>query len=342
MAIPLARGLKQQGYRVEWLVHPGSQHVLDDQSFADRVHVLPDDFMSSVKLAGLLWQAFDQAFVVNGTDRLMLYGRLAASHVYATLTEDRFSDMWKRSLATRWSPFGEAIHARTYVRRLAELAGEPVADHAGLDWTDEDAKRARNIAGVSDQAYLLLHPFSRVRYKYWPDQHWQKLIELACQKGLYVVLSGSEYDAEKAEVLLQYLPEDIRQQVHIVCGHLNWRELAALSAQAQCFVGVDTANTHLAATTGVPVVALFGPTDPRLWGPFSASIQTEAPWQASSSGLWQINGNVTLIQGGQACVPCQQEGCDRHTQSHSECLDSIHPDRVWQRCLEVLDGKPDQ
>ena len=51
-------------------------------------------------------------------------------------------------------------------------------------------------------------------------------------------------------------------------GKLEWPALSALIAAARVYIGPDTAITHLAAATGTPTVALYGPTDPRLWGPW--------------------------------------------------------------------------
>ena len=51
-------------------------------------------------------------------------------------------------------------------------------------------------------------------------------------------------------------------------GILTWAELAGLIAAAKVYVGPDTSVTHLAAATGAMTVALYGPTDPRRWGPW--------------------------------------------------------------------------
>jgi heptosyltransferase-3 len=116
-------------------------------------------------------------------------------------------------------------------------------------------------------------------------------------------------------------------------GQLSWGALAGLIAKARVFVGPDTSVTHLAAATGCPAVALFGPTDPRLWGPWPDGGLHE-PWAASDT--IQRRGNVWLIQHAFPCTPCQLEGCERRLDSTSACLDALSPEQVMQAVDEAL------
>lgn len=52
-------------------------------------------------------------------------------------------------------------------------------------------------------------------------------------------------------------------------GNLSLSQIAALSAESAGYFGVDTAPMHMAAAVGVPVIALFGPTNARNWGPWT-------------------------------------------------------------------------
>jgi heptosyltransferase III len=101
-------------------------------------------------------------------------------------------------------------------------------------------------------------------------------------------------------------------------GKLDWSELTAIIRDAQVYVGPDTAITHLAAATGVPTVALYRPTDPRLWGPWPVGGLSQ-PW--SAAGTIQQRGSVWPVQNPLPCLPCQLEDSERRLDSFSRCLD---------------------
>jgi heptosyltransferase-3 len=108
-------------------------------------------------------------------------------------------------------------------------------------------------------------------------------------------------------------------------GQLAWPQLAGLLAQARVYIGPDTSVTHLAAAAGCPTVAIYGPTDPRLWGPWPVG-GLDQTWDAS--GAIQRRGNVWLVQNPLPCMPCQLEGCERRLDSYSTCLDELLPERA--------------
>ena len=97
-------------------------------------------------------------------------------------------------------------------------------------------------------------------------------------------------------------------------------------SHAAIYVGPDTAVTHAAAALGVPTVAVFGPSNPVKWGPWPAEHAPDAnAWLRTGT---QANRNVRLIQGAGPCVPCGNEGCERHVASSSDCLTGMPAERV--------------
>ena len=70
--------------------------------------------------------------------------------------------------------------------------------------------------------------------------------------------------------------------------------------------------THLAAATGCPTVALYGPVNPRLMGPWPVGGLAE-PWEPA--GTIQRRGNVWVVQNPLPCLPCEKLGCVGHLDS---------------------------
>jgi ADP-heptose:LPS heptosyltransferase len=92
------------------------------------------------------------------------------------------------------------------------------------------------------------------------------------------------------------------------------RTLAALLRRGKCFIGNDSGITHLAAAVGTPSIALFGPTDPGVWGPRGE--------------------NVSIIRGETDCSPCTPEtlrGCTRQ-----RCLENIKVETVFKVMERII------
>lgn len=95
--------------------------------------------------------------------------------------------------------------------------------------------------------YVVIHPFSGSAKKNWPLERYR---ELACRLNSPVRwCAGPEEPLEDA----------VRFE--------NLYDLAVWLAGARLYIGNDSGITHLAAAVGTPVVALFGPSDPAIWGP---------------------------------------------------------------------------
>jgi heptosyltransferase-3 len=167
---------------------------------------------------------------------------------------------------------------------------------------------------IPAQPFAVVHAAPMFTYKRWTMDGWRALAIALRQRGLTVVTSGADGDRG-------YLDEVWRDgDVTRLDGRLDWPQLAATIAAARAYIGPDTAITHLAAATGTPTVALYGPTDPRLWGPWPVG-GLDRPWAAA--GTIQHRGNVWLVQNPLPCLPCQLEGCERRLDSFSQCLDEL-------------------
>jgi heptosyltransferase III len=327
MATPLARSLAAAGHEVDWLVAPGTEAMIEGQSFAQTVHVLEPNASATWAMLRRLRRRYDIACVTTPSDRPMLVALTAARQVFA-LAASRPQEAWKRRLATASCLFDGESHMASYAFDLARLAGVPSCRDVGIDWTVDDATQVQTQLGWDvDTRYVHLHPFARWGYKHWPQAGWQALIARLLDDGLSIAITAGPEEQHVAESLARDLPAE---KVRVLAGELGWPQLACLSHQAAGYIGLDTANTHLAAGTGTPTLALFGPTDPRIWGPWPNGFAGRSPYRRSIPGGIQQAGNITLVQHEFGCVPCQLEGCDRHRESRSACMDMLAIDQVWQ------------
>jgi heptosyltransferase III len=184
------------------------------------------------------------------------------------------------------------------------------------------------------QPYAAVHAAPMFVYKRWTADGWRALASGLRERGLKIVATGGPAAAERSylDEVWGGVPDVVR-----VDGQLSWPELATLLSGARVFVGPDTSVTHLAAASGCPTVALYGPTDPRLWGPVPA--EGLAPMWAAA-GTIQRRHNVWLVQNPLPCLPCQNEGCERHVASFSRCLDELAPAQVLRAVEAALAAEP--
>jgi heptosyltransferase-3 len=281
-----------------------------------------------------LWRQYDLAVVAETADRPHVYGWIAARRRVGLLPPEAGKAWWKHLTLARGVVSPRDIARPLAYQRLALALGiawkpEMVAPTAGMPlvaWRDVlgfDLERER---------FAVLHLAPRFRYKRWHVPGWHALMRWLAGQGLRVVITGGPGDDERAYVREVLAGAGV--PVTDVCGRLRFAQTADLLRRAALYVGPDTATTHLAAACETPTVALFGPTDPRLWGPLPRR-GLEAPY-AKVQAL-QVRGNVALLQEPSlACVPCQGEGCEKHRESRADCLDRMGADRVIAAAREAL------
>jgi heptosyltransferase-3 len=313
LTTPLIRSLRRAwpDASIDALVFADTAGILGGNPDLDAIVAMPapPTMMQSLALAMRLFRRYDLAISTQSGDRPTFFAfmagrRRAGPHAGRGL---------KRLAYGRMQSAQPGPHRVEENLRLADLLGiERVAEVVSPHHID-----AVGPAG----AYAVIHAAPMFRYKQWTPSGWRELAAALAARGLTVVSTGGPAEAER-----RYLDEVWSgASVTRMDGRLDWSQLAALLSKAQVYVGPDTSVTHLAAAVGCPTVALYGPTDPRLWGPWPAG-GLQSNWAAA--GTMQHRGNVWLVQNPLPCMPCQLEGCERWLESYSACLDELLPAQV--------------
>ena len=174
------------------------------------------------------------------------------------------------------------------VRRLAPradlvcLSSRPPAGWAGhvADWhRAELLGRGVEVADVpvppagDRDGPIVVHPGSGGVAKCWPAGKYEAVLDALQQDGRPVRPIYGEAEAERwpADRLARW-----RDRYRAV-GCTTLEALLEQLLPAAAYLGNDAGPTHLAAQCGLPTVALFGPTDPRLWAPRGPAVTVLAP-----------------------------------------------------------------
>ncbi len=111
------------------------------------------------------------------------------------------------------------------------------------------------------QTLVGINPGSSLRWptKQWPIENFARLCDELAKRNIRVVITGSNEDA----VNLQPLFDLTKNKPINAIGKTSIAELTALIRRCQVFISSDSAPMHIASSVQVPLIALFGPTDPK-------------------------------------------------------------------------------
>lgn len=156
--------------------------------------------------------------------------------------------------------------------------------------------------------------------KTWPKEYFAVVVsELAkkYQAGFFVVGAPND-EAYAAEVIAECEKEAGLNTgaIQNFCGKTNLLDLAALFEKTDLFVTVDTGATHMAATTGVKMVTMYGCTSPKRWHPY--------------------NKNARVLSYEPECCPCKLAPEECPSWPKPECLWQVTPEMVIEKCEELV------
>ena len=178
-------------------------------------------------------------------------------------------------------------------------------------------------AGVAGDRLVVIHVSAGNPFRRWPAAHFADLaVSLAAgdpRRRIIITSGPSERDAARRVIAeAQARLGDGGASQLLSCGEFSLAELRALLDRASLYLGGDSGPLHVAATTRVPIVGLYGPTLP---------IRS-APWRADR---W-ITESVDA--GELPCRPCDQRVCEP---GDFRCLTSIKPAHVFEAAERALE-----
>ncbi|MBF0619801.1 MAG: glycosyltransferase [Candidatus Omnitrophica bacterium] len=168
-------------------------------------------------------------------------------------------------------------------------------------WIDE---KAHTIVGINIAAS------EKWASKNWPVENIAALCDMLAADNIRVIITGMEKD----NVFVRNLAAVMKSKPSVFVGKTTLMQLAALISYCKVYITPDSAPLHVAASVGVPVISLFGPTNPERHVPPGETIR--------------------VMRKTMPCVPCYKAECK--SKNGPTCMRDITPYEVYLEVMRLL------
>jgi lipopolysaccharide heptosyltransferase II len=256
-------------------------------------------------------QNFDLVIDLQCLARSGAFAWLARGKFLAGLDEVREGARGFYDLAVPRKSFH--THAVDWYLAVLPALGVPV--HKNFQWLPERPEIAAAINSkfkTQNSKLILLQPGARWKNKRWPAEHFAGLVRALAGKfpAARFGILGDPGDRPLGEIISQAAPERCLN----LCGATSLPEMIEWIRRCDLLITNDTGPMHVAAALGRPLVALFGPTEPRRTGPYG-----------------QLENVLRLDL---PCSPCMKSDCAY--EKTDECLRALSPATVLARVEKLL------
>jgi ADP-heptose:LPS heptosyltransferase len=225
-------------------------------------------------------------------------------------------------LLTHVAPYIRDHHEQERIRdvlqainvKVNRLRGELFLDRE--DWHNIENK-IQPLANLKNEPYVVLCPKAEKKIKEWTLDRWSLVAAYLFKRyNLNVIVCGTNHDVGECEKICK----DAGDGVYNMAGRTSLRELAALLGKAELVIGIDGGPLHIASCYEIPIIALFGPTRPQEFRPYSSYAR--------------------IIEKG-ICI-CDRDKhlvCNNPINGKAFCMDSISTDDVRNAIDQIMGDK---
>ena len=225
-----------------------------------------------------------------------------------------------RPFLTRALPLLHGGHAAEENLRLAEaVAGPGGGERLEFPISDAERRRALDLLGpaAAGRPLVALQSGTGAPVKRWPIERLAQVgARLRADHGVSIVAIGGPGERDQVRTLVQQIGPDTIG----LAGVTTVGELAAVLERCALALGPDSGPLHLAVAVGTPTIHLFGPADPRRFGPYGDPCRHR------------------VIRSTWPCCPCDQLEFPPAELPAHDCTSRISVDEVVSVADELLGG----
>jgi len=289
-------------------------------------------FKQEISLVKSLYKNYDLSINLTASDRSVLYCILSGRYSISAVERNRKKSWWKRFFLSQFYFFDPSSHI--LINNLNPLnilnisyQNKVLPISPSLDCLSSVKNRLKSL-GIDK--FIIFHPAAQYQYKVYPKKLRNELFNLLNELSVKIIVTGGNSIIDNK--IKQSLPSI--ENVYDFINKTTMEEYIALSSLSIGYLGMDTLNMHIAASQDKKVFAIFGPTNLKMWSPWS-NISMLC---AREDNYINEYDNITVFQADLPCVACGKAGCnDQHDESL--CLNFIDPEFIYQKVQNVINDQ---
>ena len=298
--------------KIHWVIASGIEGILEGNPMVTKLWIINKDRWKNIGrikgtlsemgglVKGLKGEAYDIVIDLQGLMRSGLIAKATGAPIRIGFREAREGSAL---FYTHRVEGGRDIHAvDRYLKVVRALGGDTGEVKFPMPLIRESEKI--RMLRSDRQEYVVIVPGARWETKKWPAENFAALASLLQTKS--IIVGGP---AERS--LSAKIEEQTKGKALSMAGETDIMDLIWLIRGAKCVVTNDSGPMHIAAACGIPVVAIFGPTNPARTGPYGTKhVVLQLPLQ---------------------CAPCYRRKCN-----DLKCMKGISVEQVFKAVTEAL------
>ncbi len=207
----------------------------------------------------------------------------------------------------------KTLQAETYQEIVRKFFG--IDGHGTPQFPKKNSPAAEKLLGTlpANKLKIALCVKGTFPLKTWSKKYFAEVVNTlrkSFDAAFFIV--GAPNDKPYAEEVIAEIGGDVKN----FCGETSLTDLAEIFRRADLFITVDTGATHIAATTGIKMVTVYGCTSPDRWHP--------------------INDNAIVLTSREPCCPCKVKTEDCPSYPQPNCLFNVKPQEVIDAAIKFL------
>ena len=269
-----------------------------------------------------IFKKYDLSINLTASDRSVIYALIAGKKSISAVEKNHKKSWWKKKLITNFYYFDSSNHIlknNLEPLNILNIPHNKILPSIKLSENDSSVI-TKKLSDLGISKFMIFHPSAQYSYKIYPKHLRDKLFNLLNSLDVAIIVTGGK--SQEDLKIKNEIPN--LSNIYNFIADTSLKDYCVLSQLAIAYIGMDTLNMHIAASQNKPIFAIFGPTNLKMWSPWSNQMQSSATRDLPI----QNYGNVTIFQADLPCVACGKAGCnDNH--GKSECLYKISPKIIF-------------